>query len=57
MSIFFPVTFRESRKERGDAEREKHQYDINTTIGCLLHLPQLGPGLTLQPRYMPLSWN
>ena len=59
ISICFPFyflnylfIFRKRRRE-GEREGEKHQCARETSISCLLHAPNWGPGL--QPRHVPSS--
>lgn len=40
---------------RGEGEREKHCCNRDTSIGRLPNAPRLGPGITLQPKYVPLT--
>lgn len=42
-------------RERVEGEGETHGCERDTSPGCLLHTPDLGWGLSLQPRYVPLT--
>ena len=47
---FYLFIFRERGRE-GERAREKHRYAKDTSIGCLWHAPNWGPGL--QPGHVP----
>nr|KAF6492383.1 hypothetical protein HJG59_009588 [Molossus molossus] len=56
LRIFFPLTFREWKGMRGK-DREKHQCERDTSIGCLLHTPLPGLGIKPAIQICALDWE